>query len=153
MKKLLFIMLLPIAAKALSISQYKVMDIIEEVAPKYTRYKSTIKAICLTESSGGVQVLGDDGNSLGIMQIQYDTVMYVASFDKSLSYLKRLPRKNVETILLKNDRLSIRIASTLFQHYVEHYGYKEAVSRYNGGKRNLRYYRRVQKSLRVINGI
>lgn len=43
---------------------------IHSIAKKYTKYPTTITAIAFTESSCGAQILGDDGNSLGIMQLQ-----------------------------------------------------------------------------------
>jgi len=151
--KIFLILILITSSYALSTSQVNTIKLVKREASKFTRYKSTIAAICMTESSAGVQVLGDKKQSLGILQIQVDTARYVATIDKELLFLTKLPRKNIETLLLKNDRLSIRIASVLIQHYVNHYGYKEAISRFNGGRRNWTYYRKVKLALKIVNKI
>lgn len=117
------------------------------IAKQFTNYPSTIVAIAKTESSLGRDVLGDDGKSLGLMQIQVPTARFIAEKDKSLAWLLRLKKKQLETVLLRSDETSIHIASSLFEYYRKRYGYFEAISRYNGGRKNYIYYNRVMKRM------
>jgi len=123
--------------------QTKVKDLILEVAPKYTEYKSTILAMAMTESSLGLMVLGDDSESLGILQLQVRTIRYIISKDKQLAFLSKYNDKQLATFVLRNDHLSIIIACKLFEYYRKRYGYFQAISRYNGGAKNVAYYNRV----------
>lgn len=146
MKYLLFtgLILTSLSAQVkLSTEQIKVKNLILKIAPKYTKYKSTIVAIAMTESSLGLMLLGDDSKSLGILQLQVPTVRYIISKDKSLSFLSRYSDKQLASFLLRHDDLSIILASKLFEFYVNRYGYFQAVSRYNGGKNNVTYYNKV----------
>lgn len=88
-------------------------------------------------------------------------------WDKSLSWLSRVSNKNLQTLLLRNDEVAIIIASELFQRLVKHYGYKDAIIRYNGfwevsrnGKakrdangnriKNTQYYDKVMKNMAYV---
>ena len=97
----------------------------------------------MTESSCGLHLVGDDGDSLGLMQMQVPTVRYIASKDSTLSWVLLLNKKAVKTLLVRKDKVSIMLASKLFEFYRKRYGYFQAISRYNGGKRNYTYYNRV----------
>lgn len=121
---------------------------IKEHAREFTNYPSTILAIAGVESSYCKNVLGDDGKSLGCMQIQVPTALFIAKKDSSLAWLSRIPRKTLETLLLRNDALSIEIACKLFEYHRVRHGYFGAVSRYNGGANNKAYYNKVQKEIR-----
>ena len=153
MKKLILLIITISSLNAMSTNQIKLIKMIKKEARKYTRYKSTIAAICLVESSAGIHVLGDDGDSLGILQIQVLTARYAGTLNKELHFLTRMPKKYIETLLLKNDNLSIKIACTLINHYIKYYGYKHAVSKYNGGYNNTTYFNKVKRALRIINKI
>ena len=146
MKYLLIISLLLtslLAEVKLSSEQVKVKNLILKIAPKYTNYKSTILAIAMTESSLGLMVLGDDSKSLGILQLQVPTIRYLISKDKELSFLSNYNDKQIATFVLRNDDLSIILASKLFEFHRKRHGYFQAISRYNGGKNNVTYYNKV----------
>ena len=146
MKYLLIISLLLtslLAEVKLSSEQVKVKNLILKIAPKYTDYKSTILAIAMTESSLGLMILGDDSKSLGILQLQVPTIRYLISKDKELSFLSNYNDKQIATFVLRNDDLSIILASKLFEFHRKRYGYFQAISRYNGGKNNVTYYNKV----------
>ena len=153
MKKIILLIITISSLNAMSTNQIKLIKMIKKEARKYTRYKSTIAAICLVESSAGIHVLGDDGDSLGILQIQVPTARYAGTLNKELRFLTRIPKKYIETLLLKNDRLSIKIACTLINHYIKYYGFTQAVMRYNGSKHNPKYFNRVKQALKIINKI
>jgi len=140
---------------------------IYQIAKKYTKYPSTITAIALTESSCGKEVLGDDRKSFGIMQMQLPTLKYLMTKDKSIRYLKKLSDKQLETLLLRDDEVAIILAVKYFHFLLKHYGYKNAIIRYNGywavskagkalrdanGKRikNVQYYNRIMKNMAII---
>ena len=122
------ILILGLALQAWGISKQS----IKEHASEFTNYPSTILAIAGVESTYGKNILGDDGRSLGMMQIQVPTAYFIAKRDQSLAWLLKLPRKVLETLLLKNDALSIEIASKLFEYHRKRHGYKMAIIRYNG---------------------
>lgn len=124
--KLVLLLLLTINAYAIS------KRAIKEHAAEFTNYPSTILAIAGVESTYGKNILGDDGHSLGLMQIWIPTALFIAKRDASLAWLLHLPTKTLETILLKNDALSIEIACKLFEYNRKRYGYKMAIIRYNG---------------------
>lgn len=138
---------------------------IKQHASKFTNYPSTICAIIGVESSYGKNILGDDSRSLGICQIQIPTARFIAKRDKSMTWILKLPTKTLETLLLRNDKLSIEIASKLFEYNRKRYGYKEAIIRYNGmwevdhkgrairdenGDKiiNIKYYNKVMKEMK-----
>lgn len=136
-------------------------------AKKYSNYPTLITTIAFTESTCGEAVLGDDGNSLGIMQLQIPTVRYISSKVPQLHMLDDLSDKQLQTLLLRDDEVSIIIATHYFLFLKKRYGYKNAVIRYNGywavdrrgkairdkdGKRikNIQYYDRVVKNKAIV---
>ena len=131
-------LLIPLYLFGISKDQEACKALVYTEAKKYTNYPSTIVAIAFTESSCGINILGDDGNSLGIMQMQVSTAKWV---DKRLL---KVPTRHLKTMLLLNPRLGIRLASKLFERHRRRHGYFGAVSRYNGGARNYRYYNKVE---------
>lgn len=147
MKKLLItILLLSTSLMALSDRQQEVRAIILDEAKKWTNYKSTIAGMALTESSLGLNILGDDWKSLGVMQIQLPTVRDYANRCKALRYLKNWSDTMIKTKLLTDIRFSVKVASLIFEFNRKKYGYFQAISRYNGGKNNHTYYNKVQKN-------
>jgi len=107
-------------------------------------------AIAYSESSCGVNILGDKGRSLGVMQVQASTAKWIATKVKSLAYLKYISNKRLETMLLLDDKLNIQIATELFEYHRKRHGYFGAVSRFNGGSNNRTYYRKVERTKRWI---
>lgn len=119
------------------------------IAKKFTNYPSTIVAIAYTESSCGKAILGDDGKSLGIMQIQVKTARDIIRWNpKNLGFLMYMPDKQLETMLLTNVYVQVQMASLLFEHHRVRHGYFGALSRYNGGKNNVKYYNKVERNKR-----
>lgn len=97
----------------------------------------------------GKHILGDDGKSLGLMQLQVPTVLWLATKDKSIAWLALIPKKQVQTLLLRSDTLSIQIACIHFEFWRKRCGYYAAVSKHNGGKHNTVYYNRVMKAMKM----
>ena len=121
-------------------------------------YENTLSAICLTESSGGVHILGDlkKGNditkaSLGAMQIQLRTAKHIAKLTPSLGHLLKLSDKKLATLLLTDVKTSTKIAAHLLVR-LKHSRkkYFNMVSGYNGGYSNAPYYARVKKNLHLV---
>ena len=140
------------------------------VAKKYSKYPTLITTISFTESTCGEAILGDDGDSLGIMQLQIPTVRYLSTKVPQLRMLDYLSDKQLQTLLLRDDEVSIIIATHYFLFLNKHYGYRDAVIRYNGywavdrrgkairdkdGKRikNIQYYDRVVKNKAVVQNL
>lgn len=139
-------------------------------AKKYSKYPTLITTIAFTESTCGEAILGDDGNSLGLMQLQIPTVRYISSKVPQLHMLDYLSDKQLQTLLLRYDEVSIIIATHYFLFLKKHYGYRDAVIRYNGywavdrkgkairgkdGKRikNIQYYDRVVKNKAIVQNL
>ena len=96
---LIFTFSLFAAANDVSKEQLQVLNSLRKVAKtiasaKGETYEDTMSAICLTESSAGQNLIGDFHKnialtkaSFGIMQIQVQTVRYVASNVKKLNWI------------------------------------------------------------------
>ncbi|WP_373070439.1 transglycosylase SLT domain-containing protein [Sulfurimonas sp.] len=121
-------------------------------------YENTLSAICLTESSGGVHILGDVKKgtditkaSLGAMQIQLRTAKHIAKLTPSLSHLLKLSDKKLASLLLTDVKTSTKIAAHLLVR-LKHSRkkYFNMVSGYNGGYSNAPYYARVKKNLSLV---
>ena len=147
MKRLL-LLLLPLSLY--SMNQKECRSLVLEESRKYTAYRTTMLAIAYSESSCGVNILGDIGRSLGVMQVQASTAKWIATKVKSLAYLKYISNKRLETMLLLDDKLNIKIATNLFEYHRKRHGYFGAVSRFNGGSNNRTYYRKVERTKRWI---
>lgn len=80
--KVVLVLLLAINLFALTPSD------VYNIAKQYTDYPSWIVGIAGTESTFGKNILGDDGQSLGTMQIQVPTARYIAKRQVSILALK-----------------------------------------------------------------
>ena len=151
------------AANDVSDDQIKILNAVREIAKtipdsKGETYEDTMSAICLTESSAGKNLIGDFHKnvpltkaSLGVMQVQVQTVRYVASQVKKLSWVYSLNDSQIANRLLTDSEFSARIAT----HYFiilknSRKNYINSVSGYNGGMTNMPYYQRVTKNLEDI---
>lgn len=160
---LLLLSIKALYAQDISNSQLSILQSVRDAArsiPDYQgiTYENTLSAICLTESSAGVHILGDATKgksithaSLGAMQIQVETARYVAKLTPSLRYLLRYSDQRIATILLTDITTSVKIAA----HYLvrlkkSRKKFYYMVSGYNGGWRNKPYYSRVMKNYRTV---
>ncbi len=146
MKYILTVLLAMSSVFALTTEQKEVRRIVLDEASKWSNYKSTIAGICLTESSLGYYSIGDDGKSLGAMQIQLSTARDYAKRIKQLRYILQWDDKTLGTKLLKDLRFSVKVATLIFEYNRKRYGYFEAISRYNGGRSNTSYFTKVQSN-------
>lgn len=153
-------MVLPLFSKVtLSEEQNKNLNIVREVALKYKdnrgeSYPNTIAAICMAESSCGINMVGDmevkKGKfyaSLGAMQIRVPTARYLSSiFPKKLKELHSMTDVTLRKKLLTDIKLSAKIAALYIVHLSNtRKNYFKAVSGYNGGVYNYKYYNKVMK--------
>ena len=121
-------------------------------------YENTLSAICLTESSAGVHILGDMKSgvsitkaSLGPMQIKVQTAKHIAKLTPELQFLLKYSDQKIATILLTDIKTSVKIAA----HYLvrlkkSRKKFYNMVSGYNGGWSNKPYYSRVMKNYRTV---
>jgi hypothetical protein len=96
-------------------------------------YPETIQAILLQETmAGALGKVGDDGRSLGVMQMQPETAMYVTS---KYSWLPQLQDKAAyAAFLLKSDDYAILLGALYFKECLKvHHTWKRAVVCYNYG--------------------
>lgn len=146
-----------------STKQLEILQTVRDVAitisdNKGMTYENTLSAICLTESSGGVNLLGDFKKgtditkaSLGALQIQLATAKHIAKLTPSLRHLLKLSDNKLANLLLTDVKTSTRIAA----HYLvrlknNRKKYFNMVSGYNGGFSNAPYYKRVKKNLHLV---
>lgn len=96
----------------------KQKDYIEETAESYGISPKLVKAIIEVESGGDVNAIGDDGNSVGLMQIQ------------PKYHEQRL--KEGESLL--DPKVNVRIGCEILSEIMEKYGtLDEALTVYNAG--------------------
>ena len=150
-------------AKGISAEQLSTLQSVRDTAKKIPDYKgityeNTLSPICLTESSAGVNLLGDikkgksiTNASLGPMQIKVQTAKHIAKLTPSLKYLLKYTDERIATILLTDIKTSVKIAA----HYLvrlkkSRKKYYYMVSGYNGGWSNRPYYSRVMKNYRTV---
>jgi len=128
-------------------------------------FENTLCAIMLTESSAGMEVIGDkykDGklkslydSSLGVFQIRLITAKEVIKKDKFMNkYFNHLlyNDKKLVNLLLLDTEFSAMIACTYlkmtYNYALKHKhksSWRSAISRYNGGWNNTVYIERVMK--------
>lgn len=132
MKKFI-ILLISLKLHAISHQQLKTKMLVLSEAKKYTNYHTTIAKICFIESSYGLNILGDDSRSLGIMQFKVSTARdMIRMCPKTLYWIKKISNRRLATILLEDKRLSIMLASLRFEYYRKKFGFRMAIMLHNG---------------------
>jgi hypothetical protein len=139
-----------------------IRDVARTIPDKHGEtYENTLSAICLTESSAGINVIGDFKKgtditkaSLGPMQIQVSTVRHVARNVKSLRWLNQKSDKQIANLLLTDLKLSAAIAA----HYIvllknRRNDYMKTISGYNGGMENWTYVIKVMRHMKDVKAL
>lgn len=104
--------------KTVQAEEVKQKDYIEETAESYGISPKLVKAIIKVESGGNANAVGDDGNSLGLMQIQ------------PRYHAQRL--KEGESLL--DPKVNIRIGCEILSEIMGEYGtLDEVLTVYNAG--------------------
>lgn len=161
---LMILFTLTLWAETMTQKQLKVLQSVRDVAKSIPdkhgkTYENTLSAICLTESDAGDNNIGDYHRkksitkaSLGPMQIQVRTARHVAQYVKKMSWLQKLSDIQIAARLLGDVKLSAKIATyyIVLLHEQRRNSF-HAVSGYNGGMNNHRYYNKVMKNMAVIN--
>jgi len=155
--------------KKLSDHQIETLQIIIDTAKQYKDYKGetfpkTMAAICLTESTGGLEeskgrrTIGDipkdkslHKSSVGVMQMRVATIRDIARKFKIKKILKMSDRQIAETVL-HNRVLSGHLSTMYFIMNKNRFkSYFIAISKYNGGTKNHSYVNKVMKRMKTIN--
>jgi len=157
------LVLLVMALHAVTAEQLKVLQTVRDVArsiPDHrgVTYEDTLSAICITESSAGVNLIGDFKKevqitkaSLGVLQIQVATAHYIAERVPALAWVNGLGDAEIANRLLSDVTLSARIAAHYLALLRKQRGtYLTMISGYNGGMTNRPYYRRVMKNIGLV---
>jgi len=156
------------AGEKLSKDQINVLKMVKKIALKYPNkygetFEKTAMSICLTESNGGRYKIGDSRYknkrknlhkaSLGIMQVRVNTAKFVAKKFR-LHYILRMNRKKLAKKLLHDNRFNAKIA-ILYLVWLNNQtsSYFKTVSRYNGGNKNKRYYKKIIKNMKIVRNI
>ena len=136
---------------AISETQIKTAKAVKKEAKKYTKWYMEVVGICGTETSYGIDRENNE-ETYGLMQINPDTARWIASKWSHLKYLCRMSDYQIENILVRNDRLSIELASRLLDYLIKHNGRNTGIRRYNGIN-NYRYLYTVNKNTKLIKKI
>lgn len=134
---LLFFVALPANAdKAL-------IQIADDAAKAYKIRPTLLKAVCHVESAWKANAIGDDGESIGVCQIQIAT---------GQSYFgKKRGRSEIRRWLL-NPNINIFVAAHLLKSYLNEFDGNEglAIIAYNAGPhaKVLRHYRKVKQAMK-----
>ncbi len=136
-----------------------VRDVAKNIPDKNGKtYENTLSAICITESSAGKNTIGDFHNkksitkaSLGPMQVRVATARHVSQSVKKLSWLNKLSDIQLAARLLGDTRLSAKVATyyVVLLHNQRGNSFN-AVSGYNGGMVNHRYYDKIMKNKELV---
>ena len=139
-----------VKANAVSYDQITMLSKVKHEARKYTKYPSTIAAICMVESSAGRDKLGDMDQSLGIMQIRIETVRWLSTMYDKFANVRNMTDQQIELKLLYDYRFSVAVAAYYINHYIAHgWSHKRAVMIYNGGTQNYTYYNKVMEAMKI----
>jgi len=163
LRNIILLLLLVSAAFSLSPKQIEILQTVRDVARTIPdkngeTYENTLSAICLTESSGGRDMIGDFKRgtsitkaSLGVMQIQASTARFMARTYKELAWVDELSDLKIVNKLITDVEFSATIAA-YYMRWLNDYrtSYFSAISGYNGGMSNKAYYDRVVKNMKVI---
>lgn len=124
-------------------------------------FEDTMSGIALTESSAGINNVGDlkegDTNlynaSLGALQVRVGTVRYLSKVKKKYRYLNEKTDKEIAFLLLENNKFN---AETAMDYFLINYDrfkvgkYFKAISLHNGGVRNYAYVDRVLNNIEIV---
>lgn len=174
MKTILFL-LMAVSLFALSPEQveniklaYKIGNLIK--AKDGETFGYALSGIMLRESSAGKYLVGDDrykngkkkplvDSSLGAMQIRLETARYVASKVDILAWLQEISDTHLMNMLKNNKELSLLVAGQYLKINYERAldrkdfksnPYYRAISKYNGGWNNKKYYNLIKKDIQKI---
>lgn len=164
--KLLTYILLTSSLFALSQKQIDTLQAVRDVAKtipdkKGETFENTLSAICLTESSGGINMIGDFKKgtsvtkaSIGAMQIQTRTARFMATTYKELNWINKMSDIKIVNRLIRDIEFSAIIAA-YYMKWLSDYRktYYSAVSGYNGGLSNWKYYKRVKRNMITVKGL
>ena len=150
MRVIVAILLTFASLSAITNKQIKTAHEVYNEAKKWTTYPTTITQIAFVESSFGYYLIGDDGNSLGVTQVQVATAKWLANKDDRLKYLLSFSDKKVASLLLEDMKLNVKVTSILFEYHRIRYGYESAKSRHNGGAYNVRYLNKMANCKKFV---
>jgi soluble lytic murein transglycosylase-like protein len=166
MKFMILLSFLASTLFALTQKQIETLQAVRDVArtipdKRGETFENTLSAICLTESSGGRDMIGDFKKgtsvtkaSLGAMQIQARTARFMARTYPELAWINELSDFKIVNKLISDIEFSATIAA-YYMKWLSDYrkSYYSAVSGYNGGTSNWPYYMRVKKNLTYVQSL
>lgn len=122
-------------------------DDIDIVATRHGVQPDLLRAVCLVESSWRADAIGDDGESIGLCQVQIDTGLMLQGrqWKPGASVAER--RAAMHAMLL-SPQINIHLAAKLLRQHLDRFGGDEtlALIAYNGGPNHklIRYVLKVQ---------
>ena len=170
MKKIIIVMIICSSLFAISSEQKQLAKRIYTVAltapnKKGQTYEETLIRIAITESSLGINLLGDYKKgrditeaSLGIFQFQMGTVRLLQKkYPNELGWMKNRSDRYLAQKLLKDIDFNIVLAvfniQRLSESRLSRGSYFRIVSQWNGGVNNKTYYKRVMSHKDLVKKI
>jgi hypothetical protein len=141
-----------ITQKQLSVLQ-KVRDVAKSIPDNHGHtHEDILSAICLIESEAGLHKGNLNSSSLGVMQINLSTARRLEDKIEKLQTLERFTDAQLARKLLRDTTLSAKVASCYLAYLYNERGGStfHAISGYNGGMRNSRYYHKVLKTKKLV---
>ena len=120
------------------------------------KYGHTLATFVLLESSAGVFLTGDDGESVGLTQISYIRTVELLEGDELYSYLLSYPKEELMNIVKVNGYLNLYLAKKNFMLQLKRWkSYSKAVKAHNGynpykGFYNMNYYTKFVNLMQVV---
>jgi hypothetical protein len=134
------------------------------VASNGMTFEKALTSILLTETTAGKYIIGDSfnkdktrrhllKNSLGPFQMRISTVRVMSYKIPSLSFLKSKSDFWIMNRLLNDFAFGAILAGNYLKYNYEKtdFDYFKAISRYNGGNKNYRYYNAVMNNMGILN--
>jgi len=126
-------------------------------------FENTLAAIIFRESSAGRAKIGDDGKSFGAFQISLPTAKRIIIDTKFLKkYFSSLLNDDIslKRMLKNNIELSALLAGFYLKYNYDKNlkcgskrAYFRAISLYNGGYNNKKYFRKIMKDMKIVKKI
>lgn len=122
---------------------------IDSAAAQYGVAPELLRAVCTVESSWRADAIGDDGESIGLCQIQIDTGLTLQG-RRWKHDLTPTERRVAMRQLLLSPTVNIHLAAKLLRQHLDRFGGDEtlAVAAYNGGPNHklIRYVLKVRST-------
>ena len=120
------------------------------------QYGYTLATIALVETSARSNIIGDDGTSFGLTQVQILTARRLLSKSTFYRGLRAVSDEHLAYLLTTNNHFNLVMAGLYFKENLLRYkSYSKAVRRHNGyapkrGIYNTKYYTKFVNAMQIV---